>query len=700
MKRWAVPVVPLAVSLCLSLSTVGPHPFWQDSGLYLTAIKEWGVLYAPGFVVYEVLCRLWTLLFFFVDFTLAVHLFSAVCAAGACAAIAVAVRDLLESKGGYFQILPEGAGDRGAACGMLAGVLLAGSFTFWSTAIYSKGYSFYYLVLCLLLWRMIRADETRRPRDFTIVSVLIGLAWQAHPSSTLLGLALAGFVAAHARALGAKVVFSRIAVAAAVALGPSLVLLPILWSRDPWLMFGRPQTFGAFLRYITGGHYAHIHGAFGLDAGRVQSYFRYLWEDSLGIGLLLALWGLATLARGNRRLLLGMLLWIVPSSVATILFKTEGQHDCWLVASRLPLWIAAGIGMADLTAMSGRRAAFLIAATGALATGWAVAVNYADLNQRHYRLAEYYGRVLVDTADPNAIVLLSGDDSNGLASYLQRVKGERPDLTLVTTSFLDSASTTGNDWYEASLLRRDPTLKRPDYEGLKSRFPGYEIKQTAVAAFVNANAGGSRPLLTEVGVKTELLRPDLQQVPAGAYWKVLPAAAAASIEERYWKFPIEPEDVRPQYRRARGQELTFSAEGVGVKPQNYESRLVALLLRARQRLALAQLQQQRFLEAARLCESIVRLDQDEFNTNPEFIHQAAISYYGAGQRDRAEMFLQLSARVSVRKENQASALAYLSEIAAQKGDLDAARRYREQALSIPGLDPTYLRELRRRLDPQ
>ena len=73
MKRGLVPGVPFGLSLCLSLVTVGTHPFWQDSGLYLTAVQELGVLYPPGFVLYELLCRMWTLLFFFVDFTLAVH---------------------------------------------------------------------------------------------------------------------------------------------------------------------------------------------------------------------------------------------------------------------------------------------------------------------------------------------------------------------------------------------------------------------------------------------------------------------------------------------------------------------------------------------------------------------------------------------------------------------------------------------------
>jgi tetratricopeptide (TPR) repeat protein len=223
-----------------------------------------------------------------------------------------------------------------------------------------------------------------------------------------------------------------------------------------------------------------------------------------------------------------------------------------------------------------------------------------------------------------------------------------------------------------------------------------EIKQAAVAAFINANAGGARAVLTEVGVTPDLLRPDLQLAPAGVFWKVVPSSGEARIEERYWRFPLKPEDIRPQYRRARGQVLTYAAEGVRVKPQVYESRLNALILRAWQRLALAHFQQQHFAEAARLFETVVRYGDEEFSGNPELIHLLAISTYGAGQFDQAEPYLLKSVQISIRRENRATALFYLGEIASQRGDVEGSRRYREQALHVPGLDPATLRELERR----
>lgn len=691
--RRAVPGVPFILSLALSLCTVGTHPFWQDSGLYLTAVKDLGVLYPPGFFLYEILCFAWTKLLFFVDFTLAVHLFSSVCAALACGVMAEATRDFLKTRGPVFRVTDEDPGTLADGAALLAGVLMAGGFTLGSTAIYAKVYAFYYLILSLLLWRMIRADESGRPRDFTIVAALIGLAWQAHPSALLIGAALIAFVGSRARALGWKGVAGRIGVAAACALGPSLLLLPILLAREPWLTFGRPQTVAEFLRYVAGIRYLDDRGTFGIDEARVLSFMRYLWEDLLGVGLILTALGLVHLARRNGKLLCSLLLWVIPYSVTTILFKIEGQHDCWFVAARLPLFLALGLGAWRAGVWIGRKAPAWIAAAGVIGTAWAGIANTSQISLRNYGLAEDYGRILLGTVDRDAIVILSGDDSNGLASYLQRVKGERTDVVLVTSSFLDSGAVSGNAWYDDPLFRRNPSLERPDYGAHRERFPGADRKVTATSAFINANAGKGRAVFCEFAVPLEMLRPDLAMMPAGVYWKTVPRGGKTAPDLRYWGFPIEPENIRPLYRRARGQQVRQTPDGVSVKPEPYERRLALLILKARLRLALALMEHGGYAQAAKLCQSIIDFDDEEFSNNPEVIHLLGISYYAAGQPERAEAALQHSAQFNPRKENRATALMYLGEIAKKKGDLQTAERYFSQALAIPGLDPAFIRKL-------
>jgi len=700
MKRWIVPAIPFLFSSILSLFTVGSHPFWQDSGVYLTAVKELGVLYAPGFALYEVLCWAWTRLVFFLDFTLAVHLFSALCAALASGVTAMAARDLLRSRGKLFSVTPADPGSVADACGVLAGVVLASGFTFWSAAIYAKVYAFYFLVLSLLLWSMIRADEQRRPRDFTLVAALIGLAGHAHPSSVLTGMALLLFVLGQRDILGWKGILGRVGIAAACTAGPTLILLPILAAREPWLAFGDPKGPMEYLAYLTGIRFVGMHGAFGLDSSRVRSFGRFTWEELLGIGMLLAIAGIAALAGRNRKILIGLAAWMIPYVVVTVLFKTEVQHDFWFVAARLPLSLIVGVGAWVLADKVGRRAIAVLAGMTVVAGGWAVAANYSDVTQRRYDLAELYARTLLETPDPDAILILSGDDANGLAGYLQRVQGVRPEATLVTSSFLYSQATTGSDWYERKLLARHPFLKRPEYEQFQQRFPQIEIKRLATAAFVNSNADGRRPIFTQQPILPELLRPDYSQVPAGIYWKVVPRARETSIDPRYWRFPIEPEQVRPRYRRARGQQVNSTPLGVEVKPEPYERRLAVLILAARNRLAQALLKQGDAAGAARLAQSIVDYGDEEFSNSPDIIHLLGIAWLAAGQIERAEPALKISAERSVRPESRATALCYLGEIAAKRGDTEAARQLMEAAMSVPGLDPAYRREIESRRAPR
>lgn len=686
MKRWIVPGVPFLVSLSLSLATVGSHPYWQDSALYLMAVKELGVLYPPGFGLYLVLCKAWTLILFFVDFTLAVHLFSSLCAALAAGTIAVAVRDLLRSRGATFRVFEQDPGEIADLAAVLAGVILACGFTFWSTAIYAKGYALYYFVLSLLLWRMIRADESGRGRDFTLVALLIGLAWQCHPSAALAGAALAAFVAVHAKVLGARGVAVRVLVAAAAAVGPSLLLLPLLMARDPWLRMGHARGLGELLQYVSGRQFVHMSGVFGFDLRRAASFGLYLWEEMLAVGLILLAIGLVTVASANRRLLIGMLLWLVPYAVVTILFKIEGQHDCWFVASWLPLSLAVGVGACRLGLHVAPQGKPVLAALGAISVVWAAVANYPDVSQRRYELAELFGKTILGPVDPDAILVLSGDDPNALSGYLQRVRGERTDVVLVTTSFLRS------DWYHEALLRRHSFLRRPNPD----EFPQADPRDGSVGAFLKANVGSGRPMFTDRPLPPELLPAHLMLVPAGVLWKLVPAAGTIPIDAKYWKFPIEPEQVATRLRRERGQSVVYAPEGVIVKPQAYERRLVQLLLQARLILAMARYERREGEAAARLLESIVAIDAD-FRQNPNVAHVLGAWYYAQGQADRAEPLLRRSAEAGLRPEWRATDFTYLGLLARKKGQEPEAQQLFRQALAVPGLSDAHRAELERQL---
>jgi tetratricopeptide (TPR) repeat protein len=481
-------------------------------------------------------------------------------------------------------------------------------------------------------------------------------------------------------------------VAALAALGPSALILPILLARDPWLKMGQPASVGQFFAYITGQRFVGMNGAFGLDGTRAASFGLFLWEELLGVGLLLATLGLVTIAARNRRLLVGILLWLVPYAVVTILFKPEGQHDHWFVASWLPLSLALGVGACRVAMAAGARGSAVVAAATVVGAAWAGAVNFSDVTQRRYDLAELYGYTLLEPVDRDAILILYGDDANALSGYLQRVRGARPDVTLVTASFLCNRATGGTDWYDDALLRRHAFLARPDYDATGRRFPDADLADVATAAFLNANAGGGRPVFADRAVPPAMLRPDLMLLPAGALWKLVPRAAAPSLEPRYWAFPIEPEQVLSRKRRERGQSIQRTATDVIVKPVSYEQRLIGMLLQSRINLARALAERGQFVPALKLFESVAALDPDSGRT-PVVVHFSGLCHHALGQDERAVPLLQRSAETAGRPEWRATALVTLGQIARKRGDDAAARKFFGEALAVPGLGEAFRAEL-------
>ncbi|HZE96329.1 MAG TPA: DUF2723 domain-containing protein, partial [Planctomycetota bacterium] len=680
------------VSFALSLSTVGSNVYWQDSGLFLSAVKDLGVLYPPGFVLYLVFCKTWTLLLPFLDFTLAVHLFSSACVASTCAVLALAVRAFLRGRGGLFRAVGQPDAVLAAWAGLAAGSLAAGGFTLWFTGIYAKGYAFYYFILALLLWRMIRADEGGSPRDFTIVAVLIGLAWAAHPSSVCLAPALILFVARHRGLLGAKGIAIRTGIAAAAALGPTLLILPILSLREPATALGDPRSLPELLEYASGLRFTGRGGAFGIEAQRIASFGQLLWEEFLAVGLIFTTIGFVSLVGVNGRLLAGILAWVLPYSATAILFKVEGQHDCWLVAAWLPLHLMIGLGLYHAAAQlpaAGRAVGVCAAAAAGLFL--AFIANRADLNQRHYEFASIYGRAFLDNLDPDAIVVLNGDDSLAICGYFQRVRGERSDVTIVAQPFLGLTAVSERDWYDERLLKSQPFLRMPDYGRARARFPDARPIAAHLAAFLEANAGRGRPVFTQATLPPELLPAGASLAPAGVLWKLVPREQD-EVDLKYWRFPIEPQEIQGRVGRSRGLKLTRTRGTLVSRAEPYEHRLMDLLVKARYELGSVLLKGGRTREGIAVLESVRFLDPD-YDAVAPFVYSLGRAYHAVGDAPHAETYLRQAVRLGIQHTPRGWALLILGEIQEKRGRLPEAKAFYAEAAASAAGDPALQQEL-------
>lgn len=662
MKRWMVPGLPFAVSLILSLSTVGTHIHWQDSGFYLSAVHEMGVLYPHGFVVYQLLCKAWTLLFFFVDFTLAVHLFSSLCAALAAGTLALAARDFLTKD----RDLPAA----------LTGCLAAAGYTFWFSGIYAKVYSLLYFVLALLLWAVVRTSAEPSKRGTATVAALAGLGWAVHPSVALGSLALGAYFLRSAKRIGWKSTTASLALGLGVALLPGLIL-PLLSSRDIEMSLGQPRTPGAVLSYLLGSRFTGIPGVFGLESSRVAAFARVFWEEYLGVGLILMTLGILTLYRTRRPALAAGLLWMLPYVVVTILFTIEGQSDHWYVAACLPLMLAVAAGLESLGTLQ-RSARLLQGAAAGLGLTWAVAANAGDLNLRHDDLAEQYGKLHLQNLEPDAVLLAYTDDVIATTWALQAVKNVRRDVVVVSASQLGGEEI----WYDRCLQRHHPDLRLPsEIEAAGGRTN--RDSDPVVSAFLKANLGGRRPFYLTAPMPAFLLPEGTILVPQGVVWRLLPAAEDR-INLQHWTFPLEPEELPRLFRRKRGLSATAVAGGFETEYEPYERRLQKVLLKARTMLAEWQFRHGHLAPALGLYESVLKLDP-AFGKNETLIHSMALGYLSQGRTEQAERYFRTTLEIATRPWVRASSWLALGDLARGRGDGAGARACYEEASKVQGL---------------
>lgn len=667
-RQALVPAVPALFSLLLSAMTVGTTVFWQDSGLYLVAVHEMSTLYPHGFALYQMLCKAWTLVAAPVfGFALSVHLFSAIGAAAGAAFAALAVRDFLK------RVEPTKPPEIPA---ILAGCVLAAGYCYGHAAIIAKCYSLFTALLAALLWLLVRAE---RKGEFLAMGAVLGLSWAAHPSAALLLPAMIAWTWARRdkiREWGWGFTAAVAGVAVASAFLPSL-LLPVLAARESLSDLGNPRTAREVVKYLIGERYTSQQSSFALEGWRWVSGAQYTWEEYLGGGALMLIAGAVRLFRLKKSFLALLAAWVVPVVVVTMAFRAEGQFDQWLVAAFVPLSLLVGLGFSWV----GERGRAAVGAAGAVALLWLVAVNVPLLSQRGYDWAEQFGRLMLKNLDPKAIVLFSRDDPYAIARYLQVVRGERPDVAVISSAML------GQDWLDRRIQARHG-LTIPQYNFLRGKMGESTWEVVAITAFVNENAGQGRALFVDLRPDERFLRTDMVLVPAGMLWKVVPRQEAG-VDLRYWDYPVEPEAIPRTAHRARGHWSYVKPDGsVGMRPEPYEDRLFLPLLWSKARLADAMLPSDP-ANALKLYERVFAAYPDAAQ-EPRLVYHRAVALYSLGRPAQALPVLEQLLALKPPADLAVFAHFYLGEVKGALGRKDESIRHYKEALNLD--PPPSLRE--------
>ncbi len=502
--RIGVPIVLFLIALTIYFLTLAPTITWRndgaDGGDLITAVYTLGVAHPPGYPVYVMLGKLFTLLPVG-DIAYRVNLMSAFFAAATVPLVYLTTLGLCRS-------LSERA-DIGARTSQIAAGAAALSFafspTFWSQATIAEVYTLNAFLVALvsyllLKWRGGRQQTAANGGNSTtwlrLAAFTYGLSLGNHPSMLLLGPAML-FLLVEGRRYSTMKLKDVLAAGLSFLLGLSIYLfLPLRAMQHPLVNWGDPHTWSGFLWTVSGELYRRF--LFALPTSfipaRASAWASLLVQQFGWWGLLLGLIGLWHCLNKDRVFSIFSLLAFSAVVVYALCYNTTDSY-VYLIPSYLVFATWLGVGIHYLLAAlhfdwaqckrqvqdGGGLTPLAVPSTGSglrlrawfhplrftfyvsrftllflclpLVSLWQ---NFSPLDLSKDRTAYAYGEKALEVLEPSAIVIADTDPHTFTLWYFSYVIGERPDVVVLNKTLLEYP------WYRDNVRQLHPQVFIPN----------------------------------------------------------------------------------------------------------------------------------------------------------------------------------------------------------------------------------------------
>jgi hypothetical protein len=504
-------------ALWLYVATMCPTIYVEDSAEFATAAAELGVPHPPGYPLHTLLAALFVRVIPLGDIAYRSNLFSASCGAAAVAVLWLLLRRLDVRR-----------------LAALAGTFcFAFGTTFWSQCLAAEVHALNALLLGLTLFVSFDAARAPSRRTFALAGFLIGLTI-GHRNLNLLFLApLLVLLARASRGAAQRRSLLVCALGAMTASGLVYLYLPLAARRDPMLDMGAPVTFDRFCGVISAhAYFRHMASAsLATNARRAWSSFAGL-PANLGVAVLAAPLGFLTWHRRDELARLVPFAWMAFTCFLFSTLYNVLDVASYLIPAFLALAVAAAVGF---DALSNKwRVILPLAALVGIPTG------LSSVNLRHTSIARVYGRQLLESAPPLAIVISFGDTETHLLTYEQAVEHEGTGVIVVSANEID-------DWYVQQLSRRHPEVVWPPAR--------------AAQAWLVDLAGRSRashPICLTQPLSLGL--EGLRLVPRGLLFCLAPRLDERELERSvaFWRTAVTPSAVDLEQPEVHVQMIDFA----------------------------------------------------------------------------------------------------------------------------------------------
>lgn len=435
-------IASCAISFGVYLRTLCPTVFVGDSGELISAAYTLRIPHPPGYPTFCLLGKLFTLLPVG-NVAYRVNLLSAFFAS---LTIGFVYRILLH----LFR--RETQGKEANAFALAGAFLFAFLRDFWFYALSAEVYTLNTFFFAVLLYVLLRWQEEKKETLFFLGLFLFGLGLGNHHTLLMFGpLALcvllleAPEMVRNPRFLGKSLIF--------IGLGLSVYLyLPLRAANAPTMNWGVTPSWRSVLNHILRTRYHDI----GLPPYRLDLYLQQLHSffQTLGrqaplffwIFSILGFWKL--LSKHPAFFFISAFLFLGGSFllILTAPFEATSMNIYLMRPFYLPAWMILvlfwGIGLREGVSFFWKGSAlgkrWRVWALVFLFPLFLLVAHFPFNDLSDHRLAEAYGRDLLDTVPSNGILFASGDNTLFILSYLTHVEKLRPDILITgleTSSF-------------------------------------------------------------------------------------------------------------------------------------------------------------------------------------------------------------------------------------------------------------------------
>lgn len=414
------------------LLTLCPGVYGFDSAELATGVFTQGLVHPPGFPLYMLVGRLFSLLPVG-PIIFRLNLMSAVFGA---ATIYLLFRSLIE----LFQV-------RWVA--WVASAFLAFSIYFWQMSLVAEVYTLHTFFLSAVLFLLLRWRRSGNSNLLVGAALVYGLSLTNHTT----GLFFApGFVWLLVSSPKWNWKPAKFWIAAIALFFTSLLLylyIPLRASSTAGLNYIKEyysvdvSTLGGLLWMISGRAYSFF--AFGYSLAELPTQLwlglGLIWRSFIGVGALLALFGVYGFFKRNWESALGCLLIFFGNFVFYVNYRVLDKDTMFLPAFFMTaVFLAAGLkelsilitGL-DLEARLKQKVTAIQPLFWLSIVLMACALNWQWVDMSHTDGPESYSRMVLSSAAPNSTIVASWSPAVVL-EYEQLVEGKRPDLTILNRS--------------------------------------------------------------------------------------------------------------------------------------------------------------------------------------------------------------------------------------------------------------------------